>query len=843
MNFLFKKVASAVTLVILAVPSISIAQERLLEEIVVTSTKRALTLQDIPISVSVVSGITIETAQIQDIADLQSVVPTLRVSQNQSSINTSYSIRGFGNGGNNPGIEPSVGVFIDGVYRSRAGSSISDFPNLERIEVLSGPQSTLFGKNASAGVISIVTQKPSGERASKLSASLGNYGAVVLKGYYENAISDQIAISIAASSNTRDGYNTNLVTGGDLNNRNRQAIRGQLLLSPSDTTEVRIIADYDQIDEECCGVVNVVSGPVTQAINFAGGQMIPNQRFTTDSLIDTDPSNELENSGVSIQIDKKFNEFSLTSITSYRNTDTFYNIDADYSSADIIQNTRFDEFDTVTQEVRLTSNGGEKLDWMIGGFYFDESVDHRDELPFNADFRPFVNFLAAIPVPGLPVTITANQANFINVIERLVGVPIGTFYTDGAGFSHVATLENEAISLFGQLDFNINHRLTATVGLNYTKDEKEATVTQTQRNAFSDIDLDKLAAEVFQAQTGFLLAPQTSAMVAGSSAAGAQLAGLVDALQSDSVAGLQFTRPIADLPNAVEANKTDDDDLTYNLRLTYDLNDSVNLYGGYSTGFKASSWNLSRNSAPTITDLGSVASVLGTPNLIAGTRFAGPEVATVFEVGVKAKFDRGAFNIALFDQTIKGFQSNEFTGTGFNLTNAGEQSVQGAEFDITYYPTDRLELKLAGTLLDPFFNDFKGAGRNAQTGETFDLTGRTPGGIAETSLSFSANYRVSFGDNDGFLNADYFFEDTVEVATPIPENPVLNTGQFTRETKNLNLSAGLMTSNGLGVSLWVRNATDHETLTTAFVGVAQALTFSGYRNQPRTYGVTVTKDF
>ncbi len=683
MNFLFKKVASAVTLVILAVPSISIAKETLLEEIVVTSTKRALTLQDIPISVSVVSGITVETAQIQDIADLQSVVPTLRVSQNQSSINTSYSIRGFGNGGNNPGIEPSVGVFIDGVYRSRAGSSISDFPNLERIEVLSGPQSTLFGKNASAGVISIVTQKPSGERAGKLSASIGNYGAVVLKGYYENAISDQIAVSIAASSNTRDGYNTNLVTGGDLNNRNRQAIRGQLLLSPSETTEVRIIADYDQIDEECCGVVNAVSGPVTQAINFAGGQMIPNQRFTTDSLIDTDPSNELENSGVSIQIDKKLNEFSLTSITSYRNTDTFYNIDADYSSADIIQNTRFDEFDTFTQEVRLTSNGGEKLDWMIGGFYFDESVDHRDELPFNDDFRPFVNFLAAIPVPGLPVTITANQANFINVIERLVGVPIGTFYADGAGFSHVATLENEAISLFGQLDFNINHRLTATVGLNYTKDEKEATLTQIKRNAFSDIDLDLLAAEVFQAQTGLLLTPQTSAMVADSSAAGAQLAGLVGALQSDSVAGLQFTRPMADLPNAVEANKTDDDDLTYNLRLSYDFNDSVNLYGGYSTGFKASSWNLSRNSAPTITDLGSVVSALGTPNLIAGTRFAGPEVAKVFEVGVKAKFDRGAFNIALFDQTIKGFQSNEFTGTGFNLTNAGEQSVQGAEFDIT----------------------------------------------------------------------------------------------------------------------------------------------------------------
>ena len=128
--------------------------------IIVTASKRETTLQEIPIAVSVTSGEDIEDAQVRDLIDLQTLVPSLRVSQLQSSANTNFIIRGFGNGANNPGIEPSVGVFIDGVYRSRSAAQIGDLPNIQRVEVLRGPQSTLFGKNASAGIISIVTERP-----------------------------------------------------------------------------------------------------------------------------------------------------------------------------------------------------------------------------------------------------------------------------------------------------------------------------------------------------------------------------------------------------------------------------------------------------------------------------------------------------------------------------------------------------------------------------------------------------------------------------------------------------------------------------------------------------------
>ena len=149
-----------------------------IEEIVVTSSKRQTTLQDTPIAVSVISATDLKESQIQDIKDLQFLVPSLRVTQLQSSGNTNFLIRGFGNGANNAGIEPSVGVFIDGVYRSRSASALSDLPNLERIEVLRGPQSTLFGKNASAGVISVITAKPDlDETTGSMSLTVGEYPA------------------------------------------------------------------------------------------------------------------------------------------------------------------------------------------------------------------------------------------------------------------------------------------------------------------------------------------------------------------------------------------------------------------------------------------------------------------------------------------------------------------------------------------------------------------------------------------------------------------------------------------------------------------------------------------
>ncbi len=824
MKLSFSKLASAVAIATVAVPSISVAQDSLLEEVVVTAAKRATTLQEIPIAVSVTTADTIEKANILDISDLQSVVPSLRVSQLQNSANTNFVIRGFGNGANNPGIEPSVGVFIDGVYRSRSAGAISDLPKLERVEVLRGPQSTLFGKNASAGVINIVTRKPSGERIGQVTGTVGNFGQFVARGYYEDAISDSAAFSLSLGTNTRDGYNENLVTGNDVNNRDRQSFRGQLLLTPNDTTEFRIIADYDTIDEECCTALNLVSGPATGAINFAGGQLVPNDPESFVAFGNIDPINEIDNSGVSLQIDKDFDNFRVTSITSLRNVDSFSDIDADFTGAAIITNPIDTNIDTFTQEIRIASTAGENLDWMVGGFLFDESIDYSNELNFGTGYRSYLDALSG---------------GAIALVEGALGLPIGqTFGRAGDGVTEVGTLENDSISLFTQLDWHLTDSLTATVGLNYTKDEKESALAQPRSDPFSSVDFVQLGtAGIFSSITGLAPTPQNFALVPQ---AAQQAAALATNPQFNPLLGLQplqFLPPYLDYPNVIEDGRSDDDELTYTVRLAFDVNDSLNIYAGVSTGFKATSWNLSRDSRPTVADIPALtAAGLRTPNLNSGTRFAGPEDATVYELGLKAKFDRFAINLAIFDQSIEGFQSNAFIGTGFNLTNAGEQSTTGIEFDITYYPIDSLKLSLAGTLLDPIYDDFQGAGRDPLTGAVADLSGLQPGGINETSLSASMQYTFSIGNNDAYLRADYFFEDEVPIGD-------LSIEQFTRETRNLNVSAGMNTESGYGFSIWVRNATDHDDLISAFPSVAQNGSFSGYRNAPRTYGVTVNYDF
>ena len=245
--------ASAMCLVIAGV---SHAQNRTIEEVTVTAAKKEQTLQEIPVAVSVISGDAIEKAQILDLSDLQSIVPSLRINTLQNSANTNFIIRGFGNGANNPGIEPSVGVFIDGVYRSRSAAQIGDLPNLERVEVLRGPQSTLFGKNASAGVISVVTRAPDGESRGKISATVGNYDQTVFKAQVEGGLTDNIAFDLSGSFNNRNGYIKNEATGSDLNDRDRMSLRGQLVFNPSDDTRIRVIADYDTIDE--CVVASII---------------------------------------------------------------------------------------------------------------------------------------------------------------------------------------------------------------------------------------------------------------------------------------------------------------------------------------------------------------------------------------------------------------------------------------------------------------------------------------------------------------------------------------------------------------------------------------------------------
>lgn len=820
-----KPIVLCASLLIAYLFSTPVYSQSFIEEIVVTATKRERTLQEVPVAVSVTDAETIEKAQILDVFDLQSVVPSLRVTQLQSSANTNFLIRGFGNGANNPGIEPSVGVFIDGVYRSRSAAAISDLPNLERVEVLRGPQSTLFGKNASAGVISVITALPFEEFGGSAEAVVGNFGQVVVKGNISGPISDNVGYSLSAGSNTRDGYSDNLTDGSEFNERDRWNVRGQLLLTPRDNVSLRVLADYDEIDELCCGVGNILNGPTFGAILAVGGNLVAEQPFERQTFYNFNPRNEIENSGVSVQADIDFAGATLTSITSVRNVNRVENFDADFTSAEILsRNFSETDIDTLTQEFRLASSSGENFDWMIGAFFFDEDVKYDTNLVLGADARLYVDILAGGP-------------GVLGSLEAALGIP-PVLFGNGQSVSEATGQDNTAISIFAQLDWYLSDRTSVTLGVNYTQDEKDAFVSQVNTDVFSSLDFVAIGtAQIFAAleaadpgnPANFPTAQFLSTVPCTATTGPA-------CNQLLAFQPLQVLPQFVNYPNVVENGNSDDNEVTWTARIAFDVNDELNVYASASTGFKATSWNLSRDSRPFPVDLAAIQGAgLGVPNLTTGTRFAGPEESTVYEIGLKGQFERGAINVAIFDQTIEGFQSNIFSGIGFTLANAGEQSTTGIEIDATYFLIDALKLTFAGTWMNPLYDSFQGAeGINGLT----DLSGRAPGGIHDVSLSASATYTKDFANGlSGFIRGDYLHESNVQVVDNVAAEIA------SREVDVFNASFGLSTDNGWDFTVWGRNLNDDQYLLSAFPSVFQQGSLSGYANQPRTYGLTVKKTF
>ena len=839
------------------------------EDIIVTATKREATLLDTPVAVSVTSGETIQQAQIRDLKDLQSVVPSLRVNQLQSSANTNFIIRGFGNGANNAGIEPSVGVFIDGVYRSRSAAQIADLPNLKRVEVLRGPQSTLFGKNASAGIISIVTREPAFKFGGALEASYGNYDAVVLRGDVTGPISDTLAFSLAGNYNNRGGYAFDSRQNTAVNDRNRYGVRGQLLFQPSADLKFRLIGDYDKIDENCCVAGNLINGATGAIVNaLAGGAGIDAQNpFSYRVYNNFLSTNRIENYGTSLQADYDLGTIALTSITAYREVKADTNQDSDFSGADILgRNSALSNIDTFTQEIRLASNFEGPFNVLLGGFYFNEKIDQRNAIQFGTQFRPYGDQL----IRGA----TGNALNVVtleNTFGALQGAPTryaNSFFRAGDGLDETYRLKDESFSVFGQADFKPFDRLTLTAGFNYTDDRKRFSTNVTSSDVFSSVDFNDARYAPFRNQLLFqggvaqLVGTQLGL---GRSATAAEIGGFAganpvafaaisagaqanaNANQNNAAANplnalraLQFLPPYQNLPNAVEPGRTGDDDFSYTLRAAYKVDNHLNAYVTYATGFKASSVNLSRDGRPTVADLALIrAQGFAVTNITAGSRFAGPEKSRVIEGGIKGQFRNFAFNAAVFKQQITGFQSNVFSGTGFILANAPKQSTFGVEFDGSVTPFRALTLNGAVTYLDPKYDSFpNGGGIVAGTFSVgpANLTGTRPAGVPEFSVSVGGTFNQPLSDSLRLLfRTDFNYQTPVQIA----EGALA----LEREVKELNLAATLQFDQGLELSGWARNVTNNRYITTLFSSVAQSGSVSGYPSQPRTYGATVRYKF
>ncbi|MEO1967257.1 MAG: TonB-dependent receptor [Sphingomonadaceae bacterium] len=844
-------------------------------EIIVTATKRAQTLQDVPVAVSVTTADTIERAQIRDITDLSSVVPSLKVTQSQSQFATTYSIRGFGTSGNNLGLEPSVAVFVDGVYRSRAISQISDLPDIERVEVLRGPQSTLFGKNASAGVISIITKKPSFTPHGSLEASYGNYNAAVVKGYLTGPITDTIAASISAGYNRRDGYLTNAYNGDDMNNRNRWFARGQLLFEPTPDFSFRVIGDYDKLDEKCCGVVNLRPSAATAAVQAVGGMVNDYQTPFNDVVYsDVVPTSKIENWGVSGQGDYNFGHFKLTSITAYRETRLNADQDVDFTSAKLATGANVGQstIKTFTQELRLASDFDGPINFLLGGYYFNEKLKTADQIVYGDDFRNYANILIGGPITSPPNDYAVQQLE--GTISALTGTDYtGQFFASGQGFFDKFTQKDESWSVFGNVDIKLAEPLTLTLGANYTKDAKDVASNSVSTDVFSGLNLTSIgqtaiyAGALSQTLAGYGVDASNQAQVAAFATAnpaafaqiqsGAQAYAAANASNPSvnpllALTPLQFLPPFQNFPNDVENGKTRDGDWTWSARLAYKFNRQINAYISYATGFKASSWNLSRDSRPSLADYTALVSRgLAVNNLVSGSRFAAPENSEVYELGIKANWGLASANLTFFKQSIKNFQTNTFTGTGFVFANADKESTFGIEFDGMVKPAEPLTISLSMTYLDPKYDSFP----NSPFG---DLSGTEVVNIPRISAVFGAEWNQPIGSNGDhlILRGDFDYSSPTQVEPGLLAFITTNSDgsrnyapafaaarPFVQEVNNLNASLTYSFGMGLDLTVWGRNLLDDRNVTDIFDSVAQSQSISGYTNQPRTYGVSARFKF
>ncbi|MEE9271684.1 MAG: TonB-dependent receptor [Robiginitomaculum sp.] len=806
-----------------------------MDVIVVTAQKRKSTLQETPIAMSALSIEAMNDAQISDVQDMQALIPSLNVPQFAAPAQTTIRIRGLGTAGFNAGLEPSVGVFIDGVYRSRVGAALNDMIDVERVEVLRGPQSTIYGKNTPAGVISILTQKPALEFDAGTEFTFGNYKQRILKGYITDAVGDSETLSYRLSGvlNIRDGFIENMNDGSDINNRDRFGIRGQILFEPRDDISMRFIADYNKINENCCAAPFVFHDPDNfKFITLLGANLGPVDPFKRRVNVNGKVLTENKTSGLSAEIVKSFDSFDVTSITAFRKFEEISDIDADFIDIDLTQRRSLDDnYTTFTQELRLTSTGDNAVDWMVGGYYFSQDLFAANNTIFGSDLRKFANFASKGLVAGLEGAYAAT-GEIPNV------VPGSTFFAAGTGLNAKFNQDSESYAVFGTADWHVTEQLTVSGGLRYTNETKSVNA-KIVNDSFSQIDLKDTAVALTIGGIVQKTLPGAAAAAAADSTSpffGAPVAaimghpGFIAAVTSrvTTAVGIGINKlKFFPVGSSAFTDTRSEDNVSGNVTVSYNWSDNFNVYGKYSRGFKAGGFNLSNRSR-------------------AGAGTFDAETITAYELGLKARlFDnRVRLSLAGFDQRLHGQQVAIFNGTTFDLNNAGDVSIQGVEWDIQAAPSDNLFVTFAGSYLNGKYNSFdKGpctAGERAIAGHACqvkgfqDFSGKKLDNLAKWNLAASAKYTVPIGKYEGFIRGEATYRSEFNPKAdldPVGKQP---------STVFLNASVGIADADDLwDVSLWGRNLTDEKVLQGVFNSVGQTGSFNGYPNDPTTYGVTL----
>lgn len=666
--------------------------------IIVTATLRAANVQDIPIAVTAVSPNELERQNVQDIRTLSSITPSFNLQSSQTETQgTSIRIRGVGTTGNNTGLESSVGVFIDGVYQSRPGVALGDLLDIERLEILRGPQGTLFGRNTSAGALNVTTKRPSLTKVEGfVNASYGNYDYYGIQaGVSAPLIENTLGVRFAGAYRKRDGTLKSVNSDAESATRDRYILRGQMLWEPSADVSVRIIGDYAETDENCCSAVILRETPVAPAaflayglpadggVGASGRDALNNMRSNDDSGF----INQTKQWGISGELKWGLGENAeLTYIGSYRKfkarsaQDDFvglevYNVGPNVTIPDLPYSGGSNR--VMSHELRLQGSAfNDKLDWLVGAYYSTEKIRETQAMALGQHYQAYgSNQLWPVLNPAGPLnvlgsTLAALNSNPLLALTRFataanpspaaLAAASAVDATGSYGINRF-TQDSENWSIFTHNTIHFSDNISLTVGARYVDERKDG--------AFEQLDASSPACSTLTSNFSQFVSNLTP-YVGGSSALANNLATNVVAATCFpfvTEAGLN-AGPTVSLPQEYD-RRFKDDELTYTAQLAYNTNAGFMAYIGHSHGFKSGGFNLDPAASTVLSGF--------------DPRFRSEKV-DAYEAGIKTSLldNRITANFAVFHMDMKDFQVLEFTGVQFQTFNIASAKSTGAELEL-----------------------------------------------------------------------------------------------------------------------------------------------------------------
>ena len=794
--------------------------------IIVTATRRAENIQDIPIAVTAVGQEQLDKQGVVNVQNITQVSPSFSTSSAQIASGTVVlRIRGVGTTSNNIGFESAVGIFIDGAYQSRPGVALSEFVDIERVEVLRGPQGTLFGRNTSAGALNITTNRPDvNEFGGFANATYGNYDLLNVQGAVNvPVVQDTLALRLTGAYRQRDGFIDILGPSGakigESNTIDQYLVRGQLGYEGESGIKARLIFDYSANENQCCSPIELLAAP-QEVLGIFGALSGDPRGGNRHPIVATNPNDsataraalsdltatanrvpiaDVDQWGITGEISIPIGDTAdLIYIGSYRDFRSNENYDTDFSGLEFFDvDDLLTEITTMTHELRLQGDAMDgALQWLIGGYYSDEEITAVTDFSLGADTDLLYGAFAYGTLGPAPITL-------------LTGVnPAGTTATNQYN------QEAESWSIFTHNVLEVTEGLKLTLGLRYSDETKTGGYTQ--------------------------LAVNNPACLSGLQRLNANL---IPAAAVPVVIGLGcfgFTAPAvgtATLPLPQQYQATfKDNELIYTGKISYEFANPISAYASFTHGYKAGGINL---------------------DVTAAIRGADPtflsETVDAYELGVKAQFldDAITANVAFFVEEFANLQILEFTGAAFQTFNVPKAIASGFELESFVRPTDGLTFQLGLTYTDARYpDDCAGTVTFAQVTE---LCGNTLTNAPQIVAIVGANYERDLGTYlTGFINGQVRTESdrrtSTQASNPGSNGAILLPFDVQDSNTKINLRAGIGAQDkSWTLEVWGANITDQVTrgvtFNTTLRGNPGYLARSAFAQEPATYGVTLRTEF